>query len=53
MHCLSPFLNVGTTFPFFHSDGNLPERKQFLKIISKGLHMEMPQSFIMRMLIVS
>ena len=53
MHCLSPFLNVGTTFAFFHSDGNLPERKQFWKINSSGLHMEMPQSCIMRMLIMS
>ena len=24
-----PFLNVGSTFAFFHSDGNLTERKQF------------------------
>ena len=33
--------------------GNLPELKQFWKIISGGLHIEMPQSFIMRMLIMS
>ena len=32
---------------------NLPELKQFWKIISGGLHIEMPQSFIMRMLIMS
>ena len=51
--CLSPFLNVGTRFAFFYSDGNSPERKQFRKIISIGLHMEMPQSFIMQMLIMS
>ena len=53
MHCLSPFSNVGTTFGFFHSDGNLPERKQFWKIILSSLHMEMLQSFVMRMLIMS
>ena len=53
MHCLSLFLNEGTTFAFFHSDGNLPERKQFWKIISSSLHMEMLQSFVMRMLIMS
>ena len=53
MHCLSPFLNVGTTFAFFRSEGNLPEYKQFWKIVWSGLYMEMPQGFIMRMLIMS
>ena len=48
-----PFVNLGATFVFFHSDGSLPKRKQFLEIISTGLHMEMPQSFIMQMLIMS
>ena len=52
IYCLSPFLNVGTIFVFFNSEGNLPERKQFWKIISSGLHMDMPQSFIMQMLIM-
>ena len=50
---LPPFLNIGATFAFFHSGRNLPELKQFWKIISSGLHMEKPQSFIMRMLIMS
>ena len=49
---LSPFLNVGTTFAFFHLDKTLPECNQFWKIISSGLHMEMPQSFIMWILIM-
>ena len=53
IYCLSLFLNVGATFAFFHSDGNLPERKQFWKIISSGLYMEMSQCFIMQMLIMS
>ena len=29
IHCLPPFLNVGTTFAFFHLKRNLPEREQF------------------------
>ena len=41
--------NVGTTFTLFHSEGNLPKRKQFWKIISSGLHIEKPQSFTMPM----
>ena len=52
IYCLSPFLNVGTTFAFFYLEGNLPERKQFSKIISSGLHMDMLQSFIIQMLIM-
>ena len=52
IYYLSPFLNVGTTFAFFYLEGNLPERKQFSKIISSGLHMDMLQSFIIQMLIM-
>ena len=46
------FLNVGTRFAFFHSEGNLPERNKFWKILSRGLYIEISQSFNMRMLIM-
>ena len=52
-NCFSPFLKLETTFAFFHSEGNLPKRKQFGKLISRRLHTEIPQNFNMRLLIMS
>ena len=37
--------HLSTTFVIFHSAGNLLKLKQFCKIISVSLHMEMRQSF--------
>ena len=52
-NCFSPFLKLETTFAFFHSEENLPKRKQFGKIISRRLHTEIPQNCNMRLLIMS
>ena len=38
---------------FFHSWGNLPLFKQSLKIIERGLQIEFPHSFIIRILSIS
>ena len=48
-----PFLCTGTTLAFFHSWGNLPLFKQSLKIIERGLQIEFPHSFIIRILSIS
>ena len=50
---LSPFLWIGTTLAFFYSSGNLPFRRHFLKINSRDLQIESPQSFNIRILIIS
>ena len=34
--CLSPFLKIGTMFPFFQSSGDIPHFKQFLNILKRG-----------------
>ena len=43
--CLSPFLWIRTILAFFHSKGNLPVRKQSLKIMFRGLQTESPHIF--------
>ena len=48
-----PFLCRGTTLAFFHSWGNLPSFRQSLKIIERGLQIEFPHSFIIRILSIS
>ena len=50
---LVAFLCTGTTLGFFHSDGNSPFIIQDLKIISKGLHNDLPQILIIQILILS
>ena len=47
-----PFLCTGT-LAFFHLWGNLPLFKQSLKIIERGLQIEFPHSFIIRILSIS
>ena len=44
---------TGAIFDFFHSDGNSPFLMQDLKIISKGLHNELPHILVIRILILS
>ena len=51
--CSSFFLWIGTTLAFFHSLGNIPSFRQFLKMISSGFQMESPHNFNIRMLIMS
>ena len=46
---ISPFFSIG----FFPSSGNLPFRRDILKIISRGWQIESPQSFNIQMLIIS
>ena len=41
---LSPFLFTRTTFAFFHSEGNVPNSRQDLKISSKSGKTESPHS---------
>ena len=36
MFCLSPFLKIGTMFPFSQSSENIPHFKQFLNILKRG-----------------
>ena len=47
------FFCTGTTLAFFISDGNSPFTIQNLKIISKGLHNELPQILIKQRFILS
>ena len=53
MFCLSPFLKIGTMFPFFQSSGNIPHFKQFLNILKRGSIIASPDTFNMRILIIS
>ena len=50
---LVAFLCTGTTSAFFHSDRNSLFIMQDFKIISKGLHNELPKILIIRILILS
>ena len=50
---MSPFLCTGTTLAFFYSDEYSPFTIQDLKIISKGLHSDLPEIVIIRILILS
>ena len=51
--CLFPFLCMGKMLAFSHSWGNLPSFRQSLKIIERGLQIEFPHSFIIRILSIS
>ena len=51
--CLSPFLCSGTTFAFFHSEGNAQLSRQDLKISWKGGKTELPHIFSILVLILS
>lgn len=51
--CLSIFLRTGTTFGLFHSDGNFPFLKHYLKIILSVLQIKGPHIFNMRILFMS
>ena len=51
--CLPFFLWTGTTIAFFHSSGKVSLSKHDLKIISRGLHIDGPHIFNIRMLILS
>ena len=48
-----PFLWIGTILAFFHSKGNLPLHKHILKINLKGLQIESPHIFNIRILTLS
>ena len=50
---LFPFLSTGTTLAFSHSRGNSPSFRQSLKIIERGLQIELPHIFIIRILSIS
>ena len=47
------FLWIGTTLPFFHSEGNLLVFRNNLKIIFRGLQIASPHSFTIGILIIS
>ena len=47
------FLWMGTIFPFFHSEGNIPVIRPCLKIISSGTQIESPHILSMRILMLS
>ena len=47
------FLWTGTIFAFFHSTGKIPFSEHYLKIISRGLHINGPHIFNICMLILS
>ena len=53
MFCLSPFLKLGTMFPFFYSSRNIPHFKEFLNILKRGSIIASPDTFNMRILIIS
>ena len=49
----SLFLCTGTTFAFFHTEGNVPLSRQDLKLNSKGGKVESPHNFSIHILIMS
>ena len=51
--CLLPFLWMETILAFFHSEGKTPVSMHYLNIIFRGLQMEEPHFFNMRMLKLS
>ena len=49
----SPFLKIGTILPLFHYKGNVPVPKQSSKVLQDGLHIDVPQIFIIWILMLS